>query len=115
MYKSFVIALVLIASAVSPAHSAALGCVVLLNLAIPADVFVAFAVASQTTLLLMMPPQTNAPFVAFYNFYQERHLSSCMSRARCVSNGLKYSKKCTEDTVLDLFCAVQVVTVIISN
>ena len=110
MYKSFVIALVLIASAVSPAHSAALGYVVLLNLAIPADEFVAFAVASQTTLLLVMPPQTNAPFVAFYNFYEERHLSLCMSRARCASNGLNHPKKCTEDTVLDLFCAVQVVT-----
>ena len=72
--------------------------------------FVAFAVASQTTLLLVMLPQTNAPFVAFYNFYEERHLSLCMSRAHCASNGLNHPKKCTGDTVLDLFCAVQVVT-----
>lgn len=57
MYVSFVIALVLIASAVSPAHSAALGYVVLLNLAILADLFVAFVEAPQTTLLLAIPPQ----------------------------------------------------------
>ena len=64
MYKSFVVALVFIASAVSPAHSAAFRYIVLLlNLAIPADVFVAFVVASQKTLLLVMPPQMNAPFV----------------------------------------------------
>jgi hypothetical protein len=53
----FVVALVLIAAAVFPAHSAPLRyAVLLLDLAIPANAFVAFVAAPQTTLLLAMPP-----------------------------------------------------------
>ena len=96
--RSFVIALVLIASAVSPAHSAALGCVVLLlNLAIPADLFVAFVVAPQPTLLLIM---THAPIVAAPGVKRDI-CHQCMSGAYCALNGLNHPKKCTEDTVSD--------------